>query len=106
MGNVISAKCRSCGFNNQFNYGGNKANYRTYCAVPAINAETLTFENVNFYEEKDNLKYLFYTDKFLKGDNLTRSTIRNFDLELNEVNNYCPNCKQYTFDFHLKYLTD
>ena len=48
MGNIITSKCRICGFTNKFSYGGDKYSYQTDCPVPAINKETLEFENVNF----------------------------------------------------------
>lgn len=106
MGEIIKTRCKNCGFSNTFSYGGNRNDYSRNCPVPAINTETLEFENVNYIDQKDNLKYLFYSDKFLKGDNLNDSTLRNFDLELNEMNNYCPKCKKYTFDFYIHFLTD
>lgn len=106
MGEIIETKCRNCGFSNSFDYGGNMINYKKYCPVPAINTETLEFEIVNYVEEKDNLNYIFYSDEFLKGKNSNSNVIRNFDLELNELNNYCPKCKDYRFDFFSRFLTD
>jgi len=106
MGEFITAKCKSCGYSNSFSYGGNRMDYKTNCPVPAINAETLEFENVNYIEHKNNLKYIFYSGKFLKGENPNNNIFRNFDLEINEQNNYCPNCRKYCFDFHSKFLTD
>ena len=106
MGEIIATKCKNCGFTNEFTYGGNRMNYQNYCPVPAINAETLEFENVNFIEHKNNLKYIFYSDSFLKVNNLNQNTMKNFHLEINEINNYCPKCKEYAFDFKTKFLTD
>ena len=62
MGNIIESKCKSCGFSNEFRYGGGRFSYQTNCPVPAINKKTLEFENVNYLEHKDSDKYLFYSD--------------------------------------------
>ena len=99
MGNIIAAKCKSCGFSNEFRYGGGRFSYQTNRMVPAINKETLAFENVNYLELKNSDKYLYYTDAILKGNNLGYNTINDFNLELNTVNNYCPNCKEMALDF-------
>ena len=55
MGNTIDSKCRICNFENTFNYGGNKSDYKTNCPVPALNMETNEFENINFINN-----YLYY----------------------------------------------
>ena len=101
MGNIIASKCRICNFENTFKYGGSRFDYQTNCPVPAINIETEEFENVNYIVEKNNPKFKFYTDKELKGNNEGRNTYGNFDLELNSCNNYCPKCKNFSFDFRL-----
>ena len=48
MGNIIATKCKSCGFSNEFRYGGGRFSYQTNCPVPAINKVTLEFENIIF----------------------------------------------------------
>ena len=106
MGNIITSKCKLCGFSNEFRFGGGRYSYLTHCPVPAINRETLEFENINYLEHKDSDKYLFYSDAILKGDNLNNSTINNFDLKLNTVNNYCPGCKEKALDFRVTMFTD
>jgi hypothetical protein len=106
MGQVISTVCKKCGFSNTFSYGGNKLGYQTNCPVPAINIENGEFENVNYKNEINNPIYKFYTDKELKGDNEGNNTLGNFNLELNTVNNYCPKCKNFAFDFRIKFFTD
>lgn len=106
MGNIIASKCRICSFENTFKYGGNRFDYQTNCPVPAVNIETEEFENVNYKIEINNPKYKFYTDKELKGDNEGNNTFGNFNLELNSVNNYCPKCKSFAFDFRIKFFTD
>ncbi|MBL0013477.1 MAG: hypothetical protein IPP30_06845 [Flavobacterium sp.] len=73
--------------------------YQTNCPVPAINKVTLELENINYLEHKNSDKYLFYTDDVLKGNNYDNNTINNFDLKLNTVNNYCPNCKEKALAF-------
>lgn len=106
MGNTIDSKCRICNFENTFNYGGNKSDYKTNCPVPALNMETNEFENINFINNQHNLKYKFYSSKELKGDNEGKTTIKNFNLELNQVNNYCPRCKNFTLDFRIICFSD
>lgn len=103
---IITSKCKSCGFSNELRYGGGRYSYLTHCPVPAINKETLEFENINYLEHKDSDKYLFYSDDVLKGDNLNNNTIDNFDLKLNTVNNYCPTCKGKSLDFRVTMFTD
>ena len=101
MGNIIASKCKSCGFSNEFNFGGGRFNYQTNCPIPAINKKTLEFESINYVEHKSSDKYLFYTDNVLKGNNYDNNTIDNFDLKLNTINNYCPNCKGKALDFRI-----
>ncbi len=102
MGQVLNAKCRLCSFEIDFRYGGTRFDYRENCPVPAINIESKQFENVNYILNKNNPVYLFYSDNHLKGDNGDKATHRNFDLELNQVNNFCPNCSQFAFDFAIR----
>jgi hypothetical protein len=106
MGNIITSKCKSCGFSNEFSYGGGRYGYKTNCPVPAINKETLEFENINYLEHKNSDKYLFYSDDILKGNNYDNNTINNFDLKLNTVNNYCPNCKEKALTFQITMFVD
>jgi hypothetical protein len=106
MGTTIATLCQSCGFSNEFNFGGGRFGYRTNCPVPAINKETFEFENINYLEHKNSDKYLFYTDDFLKGNNNDNYTINSFDLKLNATNNYCPNCKEMALDFRITIYTD
>lgn len=106
MGNIITSNCKSCGFSNKFSYGGGRFSYKTNCPVPAINKETLEFENINYFEHQHSIKYLFYTDDELKGENLDNKTINNFDLYLNEENNYCPQCKEKALAFRVIAYTD
>ena len=106
MGNIVASKCKSCGFSNEFRYGGGRYSYLTHCPVPAINTENLEFENINYLEHKNSDKYLFYSDDILKGNNYDNNTINNFDLKLNTVNNYCPNCKEKSLAFRVTMFTD
>lgn len=102
MAEILKANCRICSFETDFNYGGGRFNYHENCPVPAINKETEQFENVNYIIEKNNPIYLFYTDKQLKGDNSDKNTYNNFDLKLNQANNLCPKCNQFTLDFSIR----
>ena len=106
MGNIVATLCRSCGFENEFRIGGGRFNYQTYCPVPAINKETLEFEQINYYEHKKSDKYLFYSDSVLKGENKNNRTINNFDLYFNEEGNYCPKCKNKTLAFRTIMFVD
>ena len=106
MGEVVASLCRSCGFKNEFRIGGGWFNYQTYCPVPAINKETLEFEQVNYYDHKNSNDYLFYSDKELKGENKNDRTINNFDLYFNEEGNYCPSCKNKTLAFRTIMFVD
>lgn len=106
MGNIVATLCLNCGFENEFRIGGGRFNYQTYCPVPAINKETLEFEQINYYEQKDSDKYLFYSDTALKGENKNDRTINNFDLYFNEEGNYCPSCKNKTLAFRTIMFVD
>jgi hypothetical protein len=106
MGNIVATLCRLCGFENKFRIGGGRFSYQTNCPVPAINKETLEFENVNHYEHKDSGKYLFYSDDELKGDNYNDKTFNNFNLYFNEEGNYCPNCKNKNLGFRITMFVD
>lgn len=100
MARHITAKCRLCNYKISFSYGGTRANYSVNCPVPSINKTTGEFESVNYLIEKNNPNYIFYSDDKLKGDNANGYTIRNFDLLINEQDNFCPKCKNFSFDFN------
>ena len=106
MGNIVATKCKSCGFTNEFRLGGGRFDYQTYCPVPAINKETLEFENINYYENKNSGNYLFYSDEVLKGINNNDKTFSNFNLYFNEEGNYCPSCKNKTLAFRVIIYVD
>jgi hypothetical protein len=101
MGKHIKAKCKICNFKTGFNYGGGKYDYKTNDPVPAYNKITNELESVNYYVEKNNPNYIFYTQIELKGNNEGKNIFRNFNLELNEVNNFCPKCKNFSLDFYI-----
>jgi len=63
-------------------------------------------KNINYFEHKNSGKYLFYSDDELKRNNYDNSTINNFDLKLNTVNNYCPNCKEKALAFQIIMFVD
>ncbi len=106
IGNIITTKCKSCGFSNEFGYGGGRFSNQTNCPVPAINKQTLEFENINYLKHKNLDKYLLYTDDVLKGNNYDNNTINNFDLKLNTVNNNCPSCKEKSLHFSITMFVD
>lgn len=106
MGEVVATLCRTCGFENKFRIGGGRLDYQTYCPVPAINKETLEFEQINYYEHRNSNNYLFYSDETLKGENRNNRTIDNFNLHFNEEGNYCPSCKNKTLAFRTIMFVD
>lgn len=101
MGSRIKSQCSNCNFNNEFNFGGSKRGFHINNSIPAINIETGNFESLNYYSMKDNPNYILYTSSVLKQDNVCKITFKNFDLELNKLNNYCPSCKNHTLDFEI-----
>jgi hypothetical protein len=106
MGVTVATLCRTCGFENKFSIGGGRFNYQTNCPVPAINKETLEFEQVNYYAENCSKEYFLYSDKDLKGVNTNGKTIQNFNLHFNEEGNYCPSCKNKTLAFRTVMFMD
>jgi hypothetical protein len=108
MGYILRGKCKSCGFEKEFRFGGNKSNYKTVCMLPAIDNETGEFVELNYYDYKNSeSKYLFYNDKKLKKNELESDfQFRSFEVIINERDNFCPKCKTYGLNFFLKYLTD
>ncbi|MBP2281723.1 rubredoxin [Flavobacterium sp. CG_23.5] len=106
MGNIVASLCRNCGFKNEFRVGGGRFSYKTNCPVPAINKETLEFENINHFDHKDSGKYLFYSNDELKGDNYNDKRFNNFDLYFNEEGNYCPSCKAKKLAFRITMYLD
>ena len=104
MGKRFKAKCKNCGFETEFNFGGGMMRFfRVYCPVPALNKKTGAFENVNYAKHRYAIKSknLFYFDKSLKGNNEGGHVFQHFNKKLNEMNNYCPKCKQFAMNFDL-----
>ena len=99
MAEILKANCRICNYDTSFRYGGGRFDFQTFNPVPAYDKTTEELESVNYKLEKDNPDYIFYTDEQLKGDNEGKYIFQNFDLKLNQVNNYCPKCKNYSLDF-------
>ena len=106
MGYIITSLCRLCNFSTDFNLGGGKFNYQTNFPVPAINKETLEFENINYFEHKDSNKYDFYSDKALQGDNTNENTINYSNLYFNQEGNLCPKCRNKSFAFRIRMFMD
>ncbi|AWM13896.1 hypothetical protein DI487_08490 [Flavobacterium sediminis] len=99
MAEILKANCRICNYKVEVKYGGGKFDYLTNNPVPAFNKTTEEIESVNFLTEKENSNYVFYSNDEIKGDNEDGYIFRNFDLELNQINNYCPKCKNYSLTF-------
>lgn len=106
MGNIIKAKCTNCDFEREFNFGGNMMDFTTNNPVPAIHKVSGKFRNVNYFRTKLKDNYTYYFEDALKGDHKSGYTFQNFDLLLNENDNYCPECKKFTLNFTLLALTD
>src|SRR5690606_35094873 len=101
MGSIIKSKCSVCDYQNEFRFGGGRFDFQTNCPVPAINKETGEFVNINFYEYKNSSEYLFYHNEELKSQNSENvNQYQNFDLKINQKDNYCPECKNQTLDFY------
>ena len=80
MGNIVASKCTSCGFSNKFRYGGGRFSYQTDCPVPAINKETLEFENINYLEPMIN-----FTEEYQAKEKAIYSS--ELYLEMKNINN-------------------
>jgi hypothetical protein len=106
MGCVLEGKCKNCGIKEEFLFGGNRFDYQSFNPVPAINLETNEFCSVNYFEYENNENYSFYSDDKLKGNNFDKGFIKNFSLQINRINNYCPICKNFAFDFNETIFTD
>lgn len=106
MGVVLEGKCKKCDFIYEFLFGGNKMNYLKVCLVPSINLLTNELCSINFYEHQNDDNYLFYSNSKLKAKEYDSDFLNSFSIKLNKVNNYCPNCKNFTFDFKEIMFTD
>ena len=96
---ILKAKRKICNYKTKSEYGGRKFAFQTNNPVPVYDKTTEELKSVNYFLEKDNPDYIFYSDEQLKGDNEEKFIFKNFDLKLNQVNNYCPKCKNYSLDF-------
>lgn len=96
---ILKANCKICKYKTKFEYGGGKFDYQTNNPVPVYDRTTEELKSVNYFLEKYNPDYIFYSDEQLKGDNEGKFIFQNFNLNLNQVNNYCPKCKNYSLDF-------
>jgi len=108
MGMILEGRCKNCDFEKEFSFGGNKRNYTKVCMLPAIDKETGEFVELNYYDYKDSVsKYIFYNDEKLKSNDLnSNNKFQNFNVEINQKDNFCPKCKTYGLNFFLTYLTD
>lgn len=106
MGYIIKSKCSVCNYQNEFRFGGGRSDFQTNCPVPAINKETEEFVNINFYEHENSSEYLFYHNDVLKGENKSGNYFQNFDLKISRTDNFCPQCKNQTFDFYISMMMD
>ena len=108
MGMILTGRCKSCGFKTEFSFGGDKKNCTTVCMLPAIDKETGEFVELNYYAfQNSESKYLFYNDEKLKTNDLESNyRFKNYDVEINQRDNFCPKCKTYGLNFFLRYLKD
>ncbi len=105
---ILLGDCKSCDFEKEFSFGGNRSNYKTVCMLPAVDKETGEFVELNYYDyQNSESKYLFYNDKKLKTNDLeSNHKFKSFDVEINQRDNFCPKCKTFGLNFFLRYLTD
>jgi len=96
---ILKANCKICNYKTKFEYGGGKFDYQTNNPLPVYDRTTEELKSVNYFLEKYNPDYIFYSDEQLKGNNEGKYIFQNFNLNLNQVNNYCPKCKNYSLDF-------
>jgi hypothetical protein len=108
MGMILAGKCKCCDFEKEFRFGGNRYNCETVCMLPAIDKETGEFVELNYYNFQDSeSNFLFYNDEKLKTKDLeSNEKFQNFDVEINQQNNFCPKCKKYHLNFIFILLTD
>ncbi|WP_430929028.1 hypothetical protein [Polaribacter marinivivus] len=106
MGNLIKATCTHCDFEKDFNFGGNMMDFTTNNPVAAIHKISGKFRNVNYFISKLKDNYTYYFEDSLKGNNKNGPIYENFELTLNEHNNFCPECKNTSLEFILKAFTD
>ena len=108
MGKILTGECKNCNFKNEFSFGGDKRNGTTVCMLPAIDKETGEFVELNYYDSQNSeSKYLFYNNEKLQTNDLVSNhRFKNYDVEINQRDNFCPKCKTYGLNFFLRYLTD
>jgi hypothetical protein len=100
MGTMIKAKCKHCGFEKKFSFGAGMMDFKTNCAVPAINRETSGFVVLNFFDVgQDQDNYVFYNDPIMNLHSTGKKSIQWGDVYLGKAENLCPSCKTYNLDF-------
>lgn len=99
MANLIQTFCRSCGFKNNFLLGDGKFRDPNIRMVPALNREKKSFEMANYFEHEYSGKYYFYSDEKLKGEKCELGILKVYNFSYHYENNYCPNCKNYSWAF-------
>lgn len=105
MGYGLISVCRSCDTSTDLIYGPGMISRDIH--VPAIELSSKKVISVNYNEENlASKKYKFYTSRRLKSFFRGGSTLDIYDLKLNSRNNFCPNCRKFTFDFELDCLFD
>lgn len=106
MGKYIKAYCKNCDFTSEFNFGGNRIDYKYTQNIPAINTLTNEFEVINVLDSSINIEnYLLYNNENLQSSQ-SLNTIKTFDYILKTDNNICPKCRFRTFFFKVLMLTD
>ncbi len=106
MGNFIHAYCKNCDFKSEFNFGGDRINYRYTQNIPAISKLTNEFVVVNALDKSINLDdFILYNDENLQSSHCVK-TIQSFKYVLKTDNNICPKCRFRAMFFDVKFYTD
>ena len=107
MGYILRGKCKTCDFEKEFRFVGNKVITKLFVCYP-LQITKLEFVELNYYDYLNSeSKYLFFNDGKLKTNDLESNyRFKNYDVEINQRDNFCPKCKTYGLNFFLRYLTD
>lgn len=106
MGTILRAVCKKCGYSKTVYFGGGMLDFTEVCNAPAINKETGKFEVKNILDKEILKKYTFYNEAgMFKSPNIN-SVHQWGEILLNEKNNLCPECSDFTLDFEAEGFFD
>jgi len=100
MGYIAIGSCR-CGFKTgNLNLGGGRRNFKSFNGVPALDKHGV-FTVANYFEIENRDSFIFYNDPLLQLKNPPVRTYLWDDVYLQQTQNYCPKCKNFTLQFEL-----